>query len=234
MRSVISIRRSILALLLCAIPVFGQQSTTNTDCNVNGQQVNCTSNTTTNAPPPNPMDGFNKQIQDSSQRLGAALAANAQRRAEEKSLESQIEFHVVYCEQNPANSITTTKGDTISCTEEFARTRALCSIGKNGKKYKFCALLANAPTAAPVAPSASLATSVLAPSTSAPTPAALPASTRPDPIPPASQAGPKPPTAPALTEEQKDAISYCRRNPTATITWNNGTVSPCSSVLGPQ
>ena len=32
-----------VGFLLIAIPVFAQQSTTNTDCNVNGQQVNCTS-----------------------------------------------------------------------------------------------------------------------------------------------------------------------------------------------
>lgn len=38
--------------VLTAIPAFGQQSTTNTDCNANGQQVSCTSNTTTNAPRP--------------------------------------------------------------------------------------------------------------------------------------------------------------------------------------
>jgi hypothetical protein len=46
MRSVVSIWCSIMVLFLCAVPLFGQQSTTDTNCNVNGQQVNCTSNTT--------------------------------------------------------------------------------------------------------------------------------------------------------------------------------------------
>ncbi len=53
---------------------------------------------------------------------------------------------------------------------------------------------------------------------------------------PATAPSPAPVAAatPALTAEQKDAMSYCQRNPTATITWNNGRVSPCSSVLDAQ
>jgi hypothetical protein len=211
----------LMALFLCVVPTFGQQSTTNTNCNVNGQWVSCTSNTTTFAPPPDPWANTSKQLQESGQRLGAALAANAQRRNEEKT----VEFHVVYCEQNPNNSITTTNGEKISCTEEFARTRALCSIGKNNKRYKFCALLANAP--APTASSALTSAAELAPSNSAPS---VPG---PAPISSAPQASLTTPS-PTLTAEQKDALSYCQRNPTATITWNNGTVSPCSSVLGAQ
>lgn len=205
--------------IFVASAAFAQNSTTNTNCQAYGNNVNCTSNTTTNTPSPDPWANTSKQIQESSQRLSAALAANAQRRAEERGLESQIEFHVVYCQQNPNNSITTTAGERISCTEEFARMRALCSIGKNGKKYKFCKLLANAPAFAAAAQPAAMTSSATAP-------ASPPISQSPAP----SVTGVPTPTAPQ-TPEQKDAASFCHRNPTATITWNDGRVSPCSSLL---
>lgn len=240
MRSVISIWSSITALFLCAIPAFGQQSTTNTNCNVNGQQVNCTSNTTTIAPPPDRWANTSKQIQESSQRLSAALAANAQRRAAYNNEIDRVELNITYCQQNPEHSITLANDKPRTCTDEIAMVRAFCSIDKKHAKVKFCKLLVNSP-----APSA-VSASVMAPAASASSaPAAAPtvASTVLDPALPASPASPAStssalqapvPPAPALTEEQKDAISYCKRNPTATITWNNGTVSPCSSVLGAQ
>jgi hypothetical protein len=215
-----------MALFLCAIPAFGQQSTTNTNCYVNGQQVNCTSNTTTNAPPPDPWANTSKQLQESGQRLGAALAANAQRKAAYNDQIDRIELNIAYCQQNPDHSITLANEKPRTCEDEIAMVRAFCSIDKKHAKVKFCKMLANMPALAPIAPSASMSDAMNTTSPSAQL------TTSPA---PASRAQPKVPAAQTLatlTEEQKDAISYCKRNPTATITWNSGTVSPCSSVLG--
>lgn len=312
MRSVIPIRHSILALVLCAIPAFGQQSTTDTNCNVNGQQVNCTSNTTTNIPPPDPWANTLSNINNMNKNMAAnrerAEARRAQARADAEAkhaLENHAEVNMVYCKQNPSGSVTTTDGKDRSCADELAYEKAFCVVNpeadrcrlpaseaevekafadliekyKNdpgakkrstqnyyesqfqklrewgcrsfpdmtlpawGKPDQPCtkasatalvapsapvspSLMASTPAASALPYSAAPATATTAPVDSAPTVSA--------PISPASQASVTTPSTSKFTQEQKDAISYCQRNPTATITWNNGTVSPCSSVLGPR
>jgi hypothetical protein len=281
MRSVVSIRYSIVALFLCSVPVFGQQGTTHTDCNVSGsgQSIDCTSKT--DVPPPSPADVSNKNMADWRARQAQAQAANRARRADaeaKQTLENQAEVNMVYCKQNPAGSVTTSEGKDRSCADELAYEKAFCVVNSAAdrcnlpaseaevekafadliEKYKndpgakrhstqmyyeslfvklresgcrsfpemtlpiwgkpdepcskaFATALVAA--RAPIVPSASMSASAMPSAVSAPMTSV---------------------SAPVLTQEQTDAISYCKRNPSATITWNNGTVSPCSSVLGPR
>jgi hypothetical protein len=68
-----------MALLLTAVSAFGQESTTNTDCNVYDQQVNCRSTTTTPPPPSGgALEGINKALAANRARAEAKRDQNAQ------------------------------------------------------------------------------------------------------------------------------------------------------------
>ena len=130
---------AVLGACLATSAVVAQQSTTNTNCNVNGQQVDCTSTTTTNTPPPDPWAGFNRQLQQDSERLSKSFAASAQRRAEM----DQATIRVVYCKQNPDSSVTVGNGETRACPDEIAYAKAACTVKR---KLKFCKALADGPS----------------------------------------------------------------------------------------
>jgi hypothetical protein len=75
MRSVVSIRCSIMALCLCAVPAFGQQSTTSTtnaNCYINGQEFDCTARTTTTSQPD--LQASFRESYENGQRIGSAIA----------------------------------------------------------------------------------------------------------------------------------------------------------------
>lgn len=272
MRIIVPIQFTVLALLLCALPVFGQQSTTDTNCNVNGQQVNCTSNTTTTGSTDAQRAEQQREMNEAGKAAGAALgsaignkilkkrvnkwceghpggswnfsngqnvscfnwneahqpAANAQFKAQRNEQATTIAVAAwTFCKAHPDQSWTgPITGKVTPCGELVALDDAQCSRNPG---LDACKAIADTKTPA----SAPGITSDAAPSTAQPAPvsaapaALVAASARPASVTPA-------PTPAPLTPEQKDAISYCKRNPTATITWNNGTVSPCSSVLGPQ
>ncbi len=158
--------------------------------------------------------------------------ANAQLRAqrEEQEITAVVAAHM-FCEAHPDQTWTSTfNGKVMGCGQRIALDDAACS---RNPSYSWCKAIADAQAHAPVAQSAPLSASVTAPSPAA---SASTAPTAPAPA-PVSSAPPAPVTAastpaPPQTQEQKDAASYCQRNPTATITWNDGKVSPCASVLG--
>lgn len=101
--------------MLAAAPVWAQ--TTNTNCNVNGQQVNCTSNTTPSFS--QSMDKFNKDMEETSTNLRAVRVAN-----------DRAKTNVEYCRVNPNGSVTTNEGITKSCKDEIAYTTAWCNVHK--------------------------------------------------------------------------------------------------------
>lgn len=125
-----------------ASSVFGQQSTTNTNCQANGGSINCTSNTTTNDPPPDPLAGFNKAMAD----YRARMEANRSRRAQAKTdadarqaIEDRAKINIVYCKHN-SGAVPTDEGTTRSCADELAYEKAFCSVKPDSDR---CQLLAS-------------------------------------------------------------------------------------------
>jgi len=128
------------ALFVTAFPTFGQQSTTNTNCMVNGQMVNCTSTTTPPAPSWN--DTFNKYRNmfgkhDSDQPKAATPADAGQLSpeaikelfAEEKQVkDAKDTVDFIYCRQNPKSGITDSEGKPKTCADVIAYTKAFCLV----------------------------------------------------------------------------------------------------------
>jgi hypothetical protein len=120
--------------LVIASSAFGQaQSTTDTNCNVNGQQVNCTSRTT--APPPDPWANFNKTLTDNRARAEANRNRQAQAQAQantsaeaKQEVENHAKVNIAYCRENPAGSVTSEDGQAKPCADELAYEKAFCSV----------------------------------------------------------------------------------------------------------
>jgi len=125
-----------IAFLLIAGSAFAQQSTTNTDCNINGQQVNCKSTTTTSPPPSSgALTGVNKAMADNRERADANRALRAQQAQQAKAdaelkhaQENRAMVNIVYCRQNVTGSVTTGDGQVKSCTDELAYAKAECTV----------------------------------------------------------------------------------------------------------
>ena len=134
-----------VGFLLIAIPVFAQQSTTNTDCNVNGQQVNCTSTTTTQAPPSGgAVAGVNKALAANRERADANRALRAQQAQQAKApaelklaQENRSVVNIVYCKQNAAGSVSLGDGHVKPCTDELAYSKTECTVNPS---IDFCKL----------------------------------------------------------------------------------------------
>jgi hypothetical protein len=206
-------------VIVLAVPALAQQTQTN--CTLNGNTANCTSNSTPTFQ--QSMDSFNKSMDATGKNIAAARQANMNDKVK-----------IEYCHQNPSGSITTGSGQIRGCVDAIAYVKAACDVrkwkGLCGKDWAWIKTF-KAPSpmssASPPTPTSFAAPSTLA--DQAPTTASAATVSSASPTPVTEPTGPAP-----LTPEQKDALSYCERNPTATITWNNGTVSPCSSLLGPR
>jgi sarcosine oxidase delta subunit len=137
--------------LLTAVSAFGQ-STTNTDCNVNGQQVNCTSTTTTPTPPTRPsggaLEGINKTLAANRARAEAKKDQNAQAQLsreamkellaqEKQERENKNTVDFIYCRQNPKGSITDYDGNLKACPDVIEYTKAFCLVNPEVER---CAL----------------------------------------------------------------------------------------------
>lgn len=270
MRGVISVRRSLLVVVLCAIPTIGQQSTTDTNCTAYGSQINCTSNTTSTGSTDAQRAEQQREMNEAGKAIGSAAgtiiankilkkrvskwcgehpegswnfssgqnvtcwnwneeyqpAANAQLRAQrtDQAMTIAVASHA-FCKAHPDQSWTgPISGKVTPCGQLLTLQDVECS---RSPEQAVCKAIAdsNAPTPAAVASPAHESASLTA----------LPVSASPTvPSPSASAPAVSVATQTPLTAEQKDALSYCQRNPSATITWSNGTVSPCSSVLTPR
>ena len=139
-------RLFIFAILFAttAMPARSQNSTTNTNCQANGQQVNCTSQTTTNTPPPSndaTKAEQQREANEAGKAVGTAIGTSIARRKQEKQLEEGIAIRVTYCNQNPSGSVMLTDGKSQSCDEELAKVKAVCTVKP---KYSFCKYLSDA------------------------------------------------------------------------------------------
>ncbi len=139
-------KSKIVAVLLFATAssTFGQQSTTDTNCNVNGQQVNCTSTTTTPTPPTGGwLTGVNKAMAENRARAEANRSQNPQNvqqsqlspeamkepLAEEKrerDAKDTVDF--IYCRQNPKTNVTDSEGKSKACADVIEYAKAFCLV----------------------------------------------------------------------------------------------------------
>lgn len=126
----------LLALFVTAFPTFGQQSTTDTNCMVNGQMVNCTSTTTTPPPAPSLNENYNKYRNlfgkhDSDQSKPAQPSPDAMKELlAEARLEKETKATVdlIYCRQNPKGGITDFDGHPKTCADVIEYNKAFCLV----------------------------------------------------------------------------------------------------------
>jgi hypothetical protein len=206
-------------LLLFGLPAIAQTQT-QTNCNANGNQINCTS--TSYGDKSAAIAQQQKEIDENLQKSGAALGAIVAQHRAQKNMEDAVVHSLTHCQAQPDDKVLNPVNNAVmSCSSFVERARLACI---SYPKDHFCksvpAASSSASTAGQTTPPPSAPVAPISSAVPSPTPIATPA--------------PAPTPTPALTAEQKDAMSYCERNPTATITWNNGTVSPCSSVLRVQ
>ncbi len=148
-----AMRSVMIAVALCvtAWPVFGQQSTTDTNCYVNGQMVNCTSTTKTDPPPSGgAWEGINKALAERRAKADANRNQNAQNvqqppqlsaevikellAEEKKEREAKDTVDFIYCRQNPKGSITDSEGKPKACADVIEYTKAFCLVNPSAEK----------------------------------------------------------------------------------------------------
>jgi hypothetical protein len=95
-------------VLLTAGSAFGQQSTTDTNCNVNGQQINCTSNTTSTGSTDAQMAEQQRETNESIKAAGNALGT---------AIGNTVLKHRVnkWCEGHPDGSWNFPNGQNVTC-----------------------------------------------------------------------------------------------------------------------
>lgn len=139
-----------LALFVIACPVFGQQSTTDTNCYVNGQLVNCTSTTKTDPPPSGgAWEGISKALADRRAKAEANRNENAQNAQqsqlsveaikailaeEKKEKEAKDTVDFIYCRQSPKSSIADSDGQPKTCADVIEYTKAFCSVNPDAER----------------------------------------------------------------------------------------------------
>jgi hypothetical protein len=157
--------------VLVAAPAFGQsQSTTNTTCTANGQQINCTSTTSTAADAAAQRAETQREINEAGANAGYALgtaigaikakhdakkaeaAAAAERSAAAERATGTIatseiasdadKSRIMRCIQNPEEKVTNESGNIISCSVFMAKMKFFCAAAH---KYAACEYLSTPP-----------------------------------------------------------------------------------------
>lgn len=134
-----------VAFFALAAPMFGQQSTTNTNCMVNGQLVNCTSITNATQPTVGWLGTLaarekerQKQKDESASQPQTAQQSQISPEAvkelltqekAERDAKDTVDF--MYCRQNPKASVTDSDGKAKSCSDVITYTKAFCSVNPN-------------------------------------------------------------------------------------------------------
>ncbi|MGB8523916.1 MAG: hypothetical protein WCD43_13195, partial [Candidatus Acidiferrales bacterium] len=107
---------SVVFITILAVPAARAQQT-NTNCTLNGNTANCTSNSTPTFQ--QSMDSFNKSMQATGNNIAAARQANM-----------NAKVKIEYCHQNPGGSVTTDSGQIRGCLDEIAYVKAACDVRK--------------------------------------------------------------------------------------------------------
>jgi hypothetical protein len=107
-----------VAVFVTAIAVPGALAQqTQTNCTLNGNTANCTSNSTPTFQ--QNMDSFNKSMQATGNNIAAVRQANM-----------NAKVKIEYCHQNPGGSVTTDSGQIRGCVDEIAYIKAECDVRK--------------------------------------------------------------------------------------------------------
>ena len=131
------------ACFFTAWPVFGQQSTTNTNCTATGSNVDCTSTTRQDAGGGGWLTGFNKALAANRAKAEAnrqQAPVNVQQPQvspeaikelfaqvkQEKDAKDTVDF--LYCRQNPKSGISDYEGKAKTCSEVIEYTKAFCAL----------------------------------------------------------------------------------------------------------
>jgi len=112
------VKLAIIAVFVATIAVpsaLAQQTQTN--CTLNGNTANCTSNSTPTFQ--QSMDSFNKSMDATGKNIAAVRQANM-----------NAKVKIEYCHQNPAGSVTTDSGQLRGCVDEIAYIKAECDVRK--------------------------------------------------------------------------------------------------------
>ena len=125
-----------IASMLIAAAACAQQSTTNTDCNVNGQQVDCTSTTTTPPPPSGgALEGINKAMAANRDGLKLTLQCVLSRlnrlrpRPRQSKRRKTMPWSILSTvDKTATGSVTTGDGQVKTCTDELAYSKAECTV----------------------------------------------------------------------------------------------------------
>jgi hypothetical protein len=150
--------------VLVASSAFGQtQSTTNTTCTANGQQINCTSTTSTTADAAAQRAETQREINEAGANAGYALGtairaaklkhdakkaaawAPAEAAANKPTPESASEtdkFRTIHCVQSPGERTTNKSGNIISCSDFMVKMKSFCAAAP---KYAACEYLSTPP-----------------------------------------------------------------------------------------
>jgi hypothetical protein len=133
-----------VVLFLTPWPTFGQQSTTDTHCMVNGQMVDCNSTTTQQAPPSGGwLTGVNKALAANRAKADANRQQSPQnvqqsqlspeaikelfaQEKQERGAKDTVDY--IYCRQNPKNGITDSDGKPKTCADVIDYTKAFCTV----------------------------------------------------------------------------------------------------------
>ena len=235
--------------LLVAGSAFGQQSTTNTDCTVNGQQVNCTSNTTGSGSTDAQRAEQQREMNEAGKAIGNAVGS---------AIGNKILKHRVnkWCEGHPDGSWNFPNGQNVTCYNwneayqpaanaqlKAQRTDQMLTIAV--ASWTFCKAHPDQTWTAPISGKVTPCGQLIALDDAACSrnpglgyckaiaDAARATNRTPVASSTATSASTPAPTAPApvLTEEQQDEVAYCQRNSSATITKTDGTVVPCADIL---
>src|SRR6266404_2776498 len=137
-------KKMAVILFVTAWPTFGQQSTTNTNCMVNGQMVDCRSTTTNETPPSGGwLSGVNKALAANRAKADAKRDQNVENiqqsqlspeaikelfAQEKQARDAKDTVDFIYCRQSPKSGITDFDGKSKTCGDVIEYTKAFCAV----------------------------------------------------------------------------------------------------------
>ena len=112
------------------------QSTTHTDCTFGGNTADCNSTTTDNGAAAaeagrdagTAIGGIIGRIKANKEAKKQAQQQAAQRAAQQAAAQDRAKINIVFCQQNPDESFTNSKGEKETCVEAAKREVAICTV----------------------------------------------------------------------------------------------------------
>jgi hypothetical protein len=117
---------------VCVVPAFGQQSgTTETNCQLSGNNMNCTSQHVLSYEEARSLFGKHSSESkppsaDAGQLSPEAVKELLAEAKKERDAKDTVDY--IYCRQNANGSVTDSEGKTKTCTDVIAYTKAFCLV----------------------------------------------------------------------------------------------------------